>query len=75
MPASQVAGATKQRGNVVLQFIAGGRALAALTDALMREARLTAVRIRFLASDATIVFPLRVSIVCGTWPMALTRDL
>jgi len=40
-----VASTTKQRGNVVLQFMTGGRALAALSEMLLREARLNAVRV------------------------------
>lgn len=38
----KVAGTSKVRGNVVLQFLAGSRALAVLSDMLLREARLNA---------------------------------
>ena len=40
----QVASMSRVRGNVVLHFLAGGRALGALSDMLLREARLNAVR-------------------------------
>jgi hypothetical protein len=40
----QVPTVSKVRGNVVLHFLAGGRALGALSDMLLREARLNAVR-------------------------------
>lgn len=39
----QVAGTSKVRGNVVLQFLAGSRALGVLSDMLLREARLNVV--------------------------------
>lgn len=40
----QVASMSRVRGNVVLHFLAGGRALGVLSDMLLREARLNAVR-------------------------------
>jgi hypothetical protein len=40
----QVASVSKVRGNMVLHFLAGGRAVCALSDMLLREARLNAVR-------------------------------
>lgn len=41
---AQVAGTSKVRGNLVLQFMTGNRALAALSAMLARETGLSAVR-------------------------------